>query len=77
MERLGEALKQKSIEFDNIIKVGRTQLQDAVPDASGPAFNAYRSAIDRDALRLKAQNELCIVNMGGISVQPSMPIRNI
>ena len=69
MERLGEALKQKSIEFDNIIKVGRTQLQDAVPMRLGQAFNAYRSAIDRDTLRLKkTQNELCIVNMGGTAI---------
>ena len=64
-----DSLKQKSIEFDNIIKVGRTQLQDAVPMRLGQAFNAYRSAIDRDTLRLKkTQNELCIVNMGGTAI---------
>lgn len=69
MERLSVALKQKSIEFADIIKVGRTQLQDAVPMRLGQGFHAYQSAIDRDTLRLKKiQNELCIVNMGGTAI---------
>ncbi|MEG0377595.1 MAG: lyase family protein, partial [Eubacterium sp.] len=69
LERLGEVLKLKSIEFDNIIKVGRTQLQDAVPMRLGQSFKAFFSAIQRDAKRVKRnQSELYIVNMGGTAI---------
>ncbi|MEG0074349.1 MAG: aspartate ammonia-lyase, partial [Eubacterium sp.] len=69
LERLGEALQEKAIKFDDIIKVGRTQLQDAVPMRLGQSFKAYCSAIKRDTKRVKRiQSELYIVNMGGTAI---------
>jgi len=69
LERLHKALTQKAEEFDDVIKMGRTQLQDAVPIRLGQEFRAYSSAILRDVRRLeKAQDEMRRLNMGGTAV---------
>ncbi len=69
LKRLYEALQEKAIEFDDIIKMGRTQMQDAVPIRLGQEFKAYSSVIKRDILRLeKIQEEVRVVNMGGTAV---------
>ena len=63
--RLHSALEQKADEFDSIIKMGRTQLQDAVPIRLGQEFKAYSVAILRDLNRMdKAMDEMRILNMG-------------
>ena len=51
LKRLEAALMDKSKEFDSVIKMGRTQLQDAVPIRLGQEFHAYASAIRRDIKR--------------------------
>ena len=57
--RLHSALEQKADEFDSIIKMGRTQLQDAVPIRLGQEFKAYSVAILRDLNRMdKAMDEM-------------------
>ncbi|WP_193353674.1 aspartate ammonia-lyase [Clostridium tetani] len=67
--RLYETLKEKSQEFDNVIKMGRTQMQDAVPIRLGQEFKAYSEVIKRDILRLrKVKEDLEIVNMGGTAI---------
>lgn len=67
--RLYETLKEKSQEFDDIIKMGRTQMQDAVPIRLGQEFKVYSEVIKRDILRLeKTKEELKIVNMGGTAI---------
>lgn len=67
--KLNKALEEKAKEFDDVIKMGRTQMQDAVPIRLGQEFAAYSSVIKRDILRLKkAKEELMIVNMGGTAV---------
>lgn len=67
--RLHSALEQKADEFDNIIKMGRTQLQDAVPIRLGQEFKAYSVAILRDLNRMdKAMDEMRTLNMGGTAV---------
>ncbi|MTK12283.1 MAG: aspartate ammonia-lyase [Clostridiaceae bacterium] len=69
LKRLYETLQEKAIEFDDIIKMGRTQMQDAVPIRLGQEFKAYSSVIKRDILRLeKVQEEVRVVNMGGTAV---------
>lgn len=69
LERLANALDKKATEFDGIIKMGRTQLQDAVPIRLGQEFAAYSSAVKRDTERLeKVQNEMRTVNMGGTAI---------
>ena len=67
--RLHETLVMKADEFDHIIKMGRTQMQDAVPIRLGQEFRAYSVAIMRDIRRMdKAMEEMQVVNMGGTAV---------
>lgn len=67
--RLEEALEQKSVEFDSVIKMGRTQLQDAVPIRLGQEFHAYSTAIRRDIRRFEnAKDEIKCLNLGGTAI---------
>lgn len=69
MERLAAALGAKEKEFDHILKMGRTQMQDAVPIRLGQEFGAYRSMVERDLVRMKRfPDELKYVNMGGTAI---------
>ena len=69
LERLYSALAAKAEEFDDVIKMGRTQLQDAVPIRLGQEFRAYSEAVRRDISRLeRAQDEMRCLNMGGTAV---------
>lgn len=52
-ENLGLALREKAVEFDNILKSGRTHLQDAVPVRLGQEFGAYARAVERDTERIR------------------------
>lgn len=66
---LQTALQKKEEEFSDIIKVGRTQLQDAMPVTLGQEFGAWAQAIARDRWRLyKAEERLRQVNIGGTAV---------
>ena len=53
LELLRKTLKKKGREFEDIIKSGRTHLQDAVPIALGQEFNAYAAAVEKRIARLK------------------------
>ena len=67
--RLYDALNEKAKEFDHVIKMGRTQMQDAVPIRLGQEFKAYSVAIMRDIHRLdKAMDEMRTLNMGGTAI---------
>lgn len=69
LERLYEALCVKAKEFDAIIKMGRTQMQDAVPIRLGQEFQAYSAAIRRDITRMEtAQEEMKCLNLGGTAI---------
>ncbi|MBU3874338.1 aspartate ammonia-lyase [Faecalicatena sp. AGMB00832] len=69
LERLHKAFCEKGEEFDSIIKMGRTQMQDAVPIRLGQEFRAYSVAIQRDINRMeKAQEEMRTLNMGGTAI---------
>lgn len=69
LNRLYEALCKKADEFDHVIKMGRTQMQDAVPIRLGQEFKAYSAAIMRDINRMdKAMDEMRVLNMGGTAV---------
>ena len=66
---LQTALQEKEEEFSDILKVGRTELQDAVPVTMGQEFAAWAQAISRDRWRLyKAEERLRQVNIGGTAV---------
>ena len=60
LARLQAALDSKSQEFDHVIKMGRTQLQDAVPIRLGQEFHAYSTAIGRDLKRLEQSKQECM-----------------
>lgn len=70
LKRLYNTLLQKSEEYDNVIKMGRTQLQDAVPVRLGQSFHAYAIAVSRDISRLEKvqKDEMCTVNLGGTAI---------
>ena len=69
LEELYEVLREKSNEFDNIIKMGRTQMQDAVPIRLGQEFSAYSMAVSRDIKRInRALLNLLTVNLGGTAI---------
>ncbi len=69
LTRLHQALCQKAEEFDGIIKMGRTQMQDAVPIRLGQEFKAYAVAVLRDLRRIeKTVDEVRTLNMGGTAV---------
>lgn len=66
---LQESLLDKSIEFNDVIKLGRTHLQDAVPIRMGQEFHAFATSIVRDIRRIKLSfSDLKSVNMGATAV---------
>ncbi len=73
LEALQKSLFQKGVEFDDVIKMGRTHLQDAVPIRLGQEFHAYGTSFGRDIKRIKlAFNDLKSVNMGATAVGTGM-----
>lgn len=67
--RLRDALCAKELEFHDIIKMGRTQMQDAVPIRLGSEFGAYSRAISRDVARMeRALEEMYSINLGGTAI---------
>lgn len=69
LERLYVELENKGKEFDHVIKMGRTQMQDAIPIRLGQEFNAYANVIKRDIIRFKSALELVkSVNLGGTAI---------
>lgn len=54
---LVSALRAKATEFDDVVKSGRTHLQDAVPVRLGQEFGAYARAIERDIEKIEASTE--------------------
>lgn len=66
---LRDAFREKAVAFDSVIKMGRTQLQDAVPIRLGQEFAAYATAVERSIQRLEqAESELLTINMGGTAI---------
>lgn len=69
LKKLQKAMEEKALEFDDILKMGRTQLQDAVPMRLGQSFGAFAHVLKRDVKRLKAvMDEMRIVNIGATAI---------
>ncbi len=69
LEILNKELKKKTSQFKNIIKVGRTHLQDATPLSLGQEFSGYQSQLEDCILRIKnALNEIYFLAQGGTAV---------
>lgn len=64
-----DVLQQKERQFDAVVKLARTQLQDAVPLTLGREFAAFAQAFARDRWRIyKCEERLRVVNLGGTAV---------
>ncbi|KEK21770.1 aspartate ammonia-lyase [Bacillus gaemokensis] len=69
MEALHLAFTDKATEFNHVIKMGRTHLQDAVPIRLGQEFEAYSRVLERDIKRIRqSRQHLYEVNMGATAV---------
>jgi aspartate ammonia-lyase len=69
MAHLYEAFARKAVEFDDVVKVGRTQLQDAVPMTLGQEFSTYAVMVDEDSRRLReALVHLHEINLGATAI---------
>jgi len=69
LHKLRDALGDKAIEFDDVVKTGRTHLQDATPIRLGQEFLGYAGQIDRGIQRIeKAREDLAEVALGGTAV---------
>ncbi|MDD3224973.1 MAG: aspartate ammonia-lyase [Clostridium sp.] len=70
---LQDSLQKKENAFSDIIKLGRTELMDALPITAGQEFGAYARAIARDRWRLyKMEERLREINIGGTAIGTSM-----
>ena len=69
LEKLQGALEDKAQEFDDVVKTGRTHLQDATPVRLGQEFEGYAGQVQRGIERVKkAQEDLTEVALGGTAV---------
>ena len=69
MVPLQKGFAAKSVEFSHIVKMGRTQLQDAVPMTLGQEFGSYATTIGEDIQRIhEAQKLLLEVNLGATAI---------
>ncbi len=69
MTALRDSLKAKGEEFADVLKMGRTQLQDAVPMTLGQEFNAYATTLGEDVLRLRESQQLLLeINLGATAI---------
>lgn len=69
LERLVASFRKKGEEFKNNIKMGRTQLQDAVPMTSGQEFTAFANTLEEEIGNLNRNAELMLeINMGATAI---------
>jgi aspartate ammonia-lyase len=69
MAYLRKGFEAKSLEFANVLKIGRTQLQDAVPMTLGQEFSAYAVMLEEDEARLREARALIQeVNLGATAI---------
>jgi aspartate ammonia-lyase len=69
LERLADEFERKAETFTEIVKLGRTQLQDAVPMTLGQEFNAFASTLREDVARLsESVSFFTEVNLGGTAI---------
>ncbi|MFC2949409.1 aspartate ammonia-lyase [Virgibacillus sediminis] len=69
MQEMHTVFIKKAHQFDHVIKMGRTHLQDAVPIRLGQEFEAYSRVVERDIIRIRqSRQHLYEVNMGATAV---------
>ena len=73
LDKLIDSLKKKAKENEHVIKLGRTQLQDAVPMFVGLEFAAHANALRRCQMRIrKSLNEMYELNLGATAIGTSI-----
>jgi aspartate ammonia-lyase len=73
LEALQNSFALKGEEFQNVLKMGRTQLQDAVPMTLGAEFHGFSTTIKEDIQRLnEAKMLICEINMGATAIGTSI-----
>ena len=76
LKELIKSFHDKAIEFEFVIKMGRTQLQDAVPMTLGQEFEAYAVTLDEEIQRLEENANLFLeVNMGGTAIGTGINVK--
>jgi aspartate ammonia-lyase len=69
MQVLRDAFHAKAVEFADVLKMGRTQLQDAVPMTVGQEFSTYVVMLEEDILRLREASKLILeINLGATAI---------
>ncbi len=69
MDDLQQAFAARQVDFGDVLKMGRTQLQDAVPMTLGQEFGAFARMLAEDQERLSEAGELiCEINLGGTAI---------
>ena len=69
IKQLGEGFENKAVEFKDILKMGRTQLQDAVPMTLGQEFHAFNVLLNEETKNLLRTAELLLeVNLGATAI---------
>lgn len=69
LQKLNHSFREKGKEFHDVIKMGRTQLQDAVPMTLGQEFEAYAANLDEEIILLNNISNLFLeINMGGTAI---------
>jgi fumarate hydratase class II len=69
LHKLRDSLGDKAVEFDGVVKTGRTHLQDATPIRLGQEFEGYSGQIERGIKRVeKVREDLAEVALGGTAV---------
>ncbi len=78
LKQLRRALNKKAVEFDDVVKIGRTQLQDAVPIRLGQSFEAYAAVVGRDIQRIEDLDEdLRMLNIGATAVGTAINVNPV
>ena len=73
LKKVIATLKQLAEKYQTTLKMGRTQLEDAIPTTFGRSFHAYASLLERDLKRLKAaRDQLLTVPLGGTAIGTSL-----
>lgn len=69
LQALIDALHERGKAFDNVLKMGRTQLQDAVPMTLGQTFHGFASILEEELPNLDhAANQFLVINMGATAI---------
>lgn len=69
LKELVGSFRDKGLEFANVIKMGRTQLQDAVPMTLGQEFESFACTLEEEIIRLQTNSKLFYeINMGGTAI---------